>query len=145
MIHLLFRFLLSFTLWLAGAPITVGIIVTFMFYIFFNSLPRSRYLSLFSHFLISFWDPLGQQIPQFFKFSCFFFVVDYNKIWSSGRDLVIRLDMEIPEKFVRFILLNRFWVVHIPFTRLTKLQLLAQFPVDHLAHPVMPSLMFSLC
>ena len=31
------------------APITIGIIVTFMFHRFFNSLARSRYLSLFSH------------------------------------------------------------------------------------------------
>ena len=31
------------------APITIGIIVTFMFYNFFNSLARSRYLSFFSH------------------------------------------------------------------------------------------------
>ena len=31
------------------APITIGIIVTCMFQIFFNSLARSRYLSFFSH------------------------------------------------------------------------------------------------
>ena len=31
------------------APITIGIIVTFMFHSFFNSLVGSRYLSLFSH------------------------------------------------------------------------------------------------
>ena len=31
------------------APITIGIIVTFIFHSFFNSLTRSRYLSLFSH------------------------------------------------------------------------------------------------
>ena len=31
------------------APITIGIIVTFMFYSFFNSLARSRYLPFFSH------------------------------------------------------------------------------------------------
>ena len=31
------------------APITIGIIVTFMFHNFFNSLARSRYLSFFSH------------------------------------------------------------------------------------------------
>ena len=30
------------------APITIGIIVTFMFYSFFNSLAKSRYLSFFS-------------------------------------------------------------------------------------------------
>ena len=32
-----------------NAPITIGIIVTFMFHSFFNYLARSRYLSLFSH------------------------------------------------------------------------------------------------
>ena len=31
------------------APITIGIILTFMFHSFFNSLARSRYLSFFSH------------------------------------------------------------------------------------------------
>ena len=31
------------------APITIGLIVTFMFHSFFNSLARSRYLSLFSY------------------------------------------------------------------------------------------------
>ena len=31
------------------APIIIGIIVTFMFHSFFNSLAISRYLSLFSH------------------------------------------------------------------------------------------------
>ena len=31
------------------APITIGIIVTFMFHSFFNSIARSRYLSFFSH------------------------------------------------------------------------------------------------
>ena len=31
------------------APITIGIIVTFMFHRFFNSLAKSRYLSFFSH------------------------------------------------------------------------------------------------
>ena len=31
------------------APVTIGIIVTFMFHSFFNSLARLRYLSLFSH------------------------------------------------------------------------------------------------
>ena len=31
------------------APITIGIIVNFMFHSFFNSLAKSRYLSLFSH------------------------------------------------------------------------------------------------
>ena len=33
------------------APITIGIIGTFMFHSFFNSLARSRYLSFFSYYL----------------------------------------------------------------------------------------------
>ena len=32
-----------------NAPITIGTIVTFMFYSFFNSLARSKYVSFFSH------------------------------------------------------------------------------------------------
>ena len=32
-----------------NAPVIIGIMVTFMFYSFFNSLARSRYLSFFSH------------------------------------------------------------------------------------------------
>ena len=32
-----------------NAPVTMGIIITFMFHSFFNSLSRSRYSSFFSH------------------------------------------------------------------------------------------------
>ena len=39
---------------------------------------------------------------------------------------------------MRVILQDRFWVVHIPFVRMVKIQFIAQFPVDHLAHSVMP-------
>ena len=39
------------------APITIGIIVTFMFHFFSNSLVRSRYLSFFSHyFFFTLWS-----------------------------------------------------------------------------------------
>ena len=54
------------------APITISIIVTFMFHNFFS-------LS-FSFF----YGQPGQESPQFCKFS--FFVVDYHKVWSSDRD-----------------------------------------------------------
>ena len=48
-----------------NAPITIGIIVTCIFHRFFNSLARSRYLSLFSHsFSFILWQP-GQQSQQF--------------------------------------------------------------------------------
>ena len=45
------------------APITNGISVTFMFYSFFNSLAKSRYLSFFSLFSILLCDQLAHQSP----------------------------------------------------------------------------------
>ena len=44
---------------------------------------------------------------------------------------MICLYLKTPEEFVCLILLNRFWVEHIPFVCMVKLQFLAQFPVDH--------------
>ena len=49
------------------------------------------------------------------------------------------------DKFVRFILKDRYLVIHIPFVRVVKFKILAQFPVDHLAHPVLSSLILFLC
>ena len=63
-------------------PITIGIIVTFMFHSFFNSLARSRYLSLFSHsFSFILWSAgtAKSTILQIF----FFFFVDYYKFRFS--------------------------------------------------------------
>ena len=130
------------------APISLGINVTFMFHSFFNSLAKLRYLSFFS---LSFnFTQLSARvaIPQFgmfffFFFSFFFF--DYYQVWLSGRDLVTRLYLKIPEKFVRLFLQERFWVMHIPFVRMVKCQFFARFPVDHLAYPVFSSFILLLC
>ena len=67
------------------ALITIGIIVTFMFYSFFNSLTRSRYLSLFLHsFNFTLWSA-GTAKSTILQVLFF-----YNyKICLSGRDLVI--------------------------------------------------------
>ena len=67
------------------SPITIGMIVTFIFHSFFNSLARSRYLSFFSH-SFSFIQP-GQQSRQFCKYSfflIFFFVFFLLIIISFG-------------------------------------------------------------
>ena len=69
----------------------------------------------------------GQQSAQFYEFS-FFVAVDYYKVWSSGRDYVIRLYLTIPEEFVCLIFQNRFWVVHISFVRIDNFQFLATIP-----------------
>ena len=66
-------------------PIIIGTIITFMFHSFFNSLARSRYLSLFSHsFSFILWSAVTAKstILQIL----FFFVDDYYKAWSSVRD-----------------------------------------------------------
>ena len=71
------------------APITIGIIVTFMLHSFFNSLARSRYLSLFSHsfsFILWLARTAKSTILQIFFFLFLFFFVDYYKVWSSGRN-----------------------------------------------------------
>ena len=67
-----------------NAPITIGIIVTFMFHSFFNSLARSRYLSFFSlSFRFILWST-GTAKSTILQISLFF--VDYYEVWSSGRD-----------------------------------------------------------
>ena len=58
------------------APITIGTIVTFMFHSFFNSLARSRYLSLFSHsfrFILLSAGTAKSTILQILFFPFFFF------------------------------------------------------------------------
>ena len=74
-------------------PITVGTIVTFMFHSLFNSLERSRYLSFFSH---SFGFMLWSARTAKSTILQILFFVDYYKVWSSGRDLVIRLYVKVP-------------------------------------------------
>ena len=64
------------------APITIGIIVTFMFHSFFNSLAKSRYLSFFSHsFSFILWSAGTAKLTIL---QILFFFVDYYKVWSSG-------------------------------------------------------------
>ena len=80
-----------------NAPITISTIVSFMFHSFFNSLARSRYLSLFSlSFRFILWSAgtAKSTILQILFF--FFFFVDDYEVWSSGRDLVIRLYVKVP-------------------------------------------------
>ena len=68
------------------APITIGIIVSFTFCSFFNSLARSRYLFFFSLSFNLLRSQPGQQSPQFGKFSFFFWLI----IIRSGRLAEIR-------------------------------------------------------
>ena len=63
------------------APITIAIIVTFMFHSFFNSLVRSRYLSFFSlSFSFILWSA-GTAKFTILQVLFFVVVVDYYKVW----------------------------------------------------------------
>ena len=75
------------------APITIGIIVIFMFHSFFNSQARSRYLSFFSHsfsFVVvsqdSRLDNFANSLFIYFIYLFFylFYFFYYYKVWSSG-------------------------------------------------------------
>ena len=68
----------------------IGMIITIMFHSpFFNSLAKSRYLSFFSlSFCFILWSAGTTKIHDFAS-SHFY----YYKVWSSGRDWVIRLDV----------------------------------------------------
>ena len=71
------------------APITIGIIVIFMFHSFISILLQFRgiYLSfnfLSVHSVVSRDSKVDNFVDFFFFF--FFFVVDYYKVWSSGQD-----------------------------------------------------------
>ena len=57
---------------------------------------------------------------------------------------MIHLFLKIPVEFVRLIFLDEFWVGHITFVRVVRFKLLAQFPGDHLTHPVVSCLIHFL-
>ena len=59
--------------------------------------------------------------------------------------LVICLHPKIPENFMRLILLEEFWFVHISFGSMVKFQFFAQFPVDFLSCLVASDLVLLLC
>ena len=85
------------------APITIGTIVIFMFHSFFNSLARSRYLLFFLHsFSFILWSAgtAKSTILQILFFFLFFFFFDYYKIWSSGWDKVIRVNVKVPKEIM---------------------------------------------
>ena len=104
-------------------PITIGIIVTFMFHSFFNSLARSNYLTLFSHpFNLTLWSAGTSKFPFLQIISFLLIIIRPSRLvksrWSvwmskSQRSLCVSFQ-------------DRFWYVHIAFVRIVTLQFLAQ-------------------
>ena len=122
------------------APITIAITITIMFYSFFIFLQGPGiYLSL-----------------RFFFFQFYYVVRRDSKVYNSASTLFlllfniikfirlakICLYLKILENFVRLILQDRFWVVHLLFVHMVKFQFLAQFPGDYLFYLVVSIFFF---
>ena len=119
------------------APITINFIVSLMSHSFFSSLARSTYF-LFPFFSFTQWSAgtakstIQQVLFFLFSFLSFFF------FFTLLQDLVVwpRFGDLFPSQYhrwvyTRLILKARFWVVHIPFVCMVKLQFLAHFPCRH--------------
>ena len=116
-------------------PIISGITVTLMVHNLFLVLWQGPSTCLSFRFL---WFS-----PCFLVFSSFL-SINYPSGWYSGRDLVIRFYLKLPENFVRLIIHNGFWFVHILFLCVVKFPFLAQFLMGHLHYLVVSSLVHFL-
>ena len=117
---------------------SASITVAHKFHSFLSSLAKSKYFSLFSLALI-FSVICRDGKVHYSGGSLFSFLI----ITRSGLLAGIRY-LKIPRNFMRLILLNGFWFVQISFSCMIKFQFLAQFPVAHLSHPVVSSLLHPL-
>ena len=136
-----------------SAPNSTGITVTLVFYRFLSFLERSKYLSPFLlSFIFTRWSAgtaksTKQQVFFVFVF-CFCFLIFFFFVFllSTKYNLLagIHLYLKIPENFMRS-LRRAFWLTHILFGSMFKIQSLAQFSVDDLSHPVVPLLVLLLC
>ena len=121
-------------------PITVGIIVTFMFESF--SIPKQGSGTYYSfHFLSNFILWSARTAKSTILQIVSFFFLDYCKVWSSDRDYVISLYVKIPWEFICLIPQGRCWVVHIPLVRMIKFKFHTQLPLYHLAYLDVSSLL----
>ena len=78
------------------ARITIGIILTFMFHSFFNSIARPRYLSFFSHsFNFTLWS-VGTTKSAILKVLFFCWLLKDLMVWPRNGDPFACLYFEIP-------------------------------------------------
>ena len=129
------------------APITIGINVTFMFHSFFQFSSKIQEL-IFLFFFFQFCSVVSQDSKVHNSASSIYLSIYLLlTITRSGRLAGMRWSVCISksEEFLRLILPDKFWVVHKPFVRMVKFELLAQFQVDHLLCPVVSILIHFLC
>ena len=129
------------------APITIGIIVTFMFHSIFQFSSKVEVLILLFTFF-QFYPLVSRdtKVDNFADFFLFFFFFCWLLL---GLVFCPRFgDLFVYQKSHRslcVIFWDRYWVVHIPYVGMINFRFLAHFPVDHLAHPVVSRLIVLLC
>ena len=125
-----------------SALIAVGITVTLTFHSFYSLLARSKYVALFSlSFSFTLWSAEMAKSTILFFFFSFFWLSLGLVIWLKLDDPF--LSQNSPKSCLIF--QGGLWIIPIPFVRMVRLKLLSQLPVDHLAHPVVSSLILYLC
>ena len=72
---------------LPNAPITIGIIVTFLFHRSFQFPSKVEVLIL--HFTFFQFYSVVSRYSKVHSFACSFFYADYYKVWCSGRDYLM--------------------------------------------------------
>ena len=126
------------------APITIGIILTFMFHVFFSIPLKGQVLILLFTFF-QFYSVVNQDSKvDNFANSLFFLLI----IIRFGRLAEIRWSVCLSKSYWSlFVSFSRTdaGVMHIPFVRAVKFKFLAHLPVDHLDDPFVSSLIFLLC
>ena len=117
------------------ALITIGIIVTFIVPFFSIPWQRSRYLSLFSHSFNFNQRSNGTAKSTILQVLSILLMIIMSGpfVFQNSRGVCANHSLE------------QILGCAIPFIRMLKLQYFAQFPVDHLTNPVVPSLIIFLC
>ena len=126
-----------------GAPITIGITVTFMFHIF-SQFPSNVEVLILLFNLFHFYSVVSRDSKVHNSASSYLFCWFFTR---SGHLSEMRGSVRMLKSHWSLCLIfqDRCCVVHIPFVRMVKFNFLAQFPVDHLAYPVVSSLILIPC
>ena len=123
-----------------SSSITIGTSTTFMFQFFFSSLARSRYYLSSLHF----YPVVSRKTKLHYSAGSLCFLLTITR---SARPAEIRwfACIKKSQRMFYHILSDGFQFMHVLIALIIKLKFLAQFPVDHLVHPVVYFLKLYLC
>ena len=128
------------------APITIGITVTFMFHFFFQFPSKVWNLILlfafFQIYSVVSWDSKVHSLASsLLLLLLFLFLLNVRFVLLAGISWSVCMSKSQGSLCVSFSRKD----VHIPFASIVKSKFLAQFPVDHIAHPIVSRFILFLC